>query len=173
MTKIETLTKKINELKQSHSKKLSELTDQLNSIYFKKFDKNKYLKESIKRLEESKDLESDYDYFNQWLRIDFSEVIDEENETEKDTLDLYLSEKYSIQVDFKNDCIKQWIGPCILINDDGDVLDQDSRKWILSKNDYENENELKELIEKYMQKTGHYPPIVTCDRYGNAFYAKL
>lgn len=57
-------------------------------------------------------------------------------------------------------------GPCIIINTDGDVIDQDSGRCFLKKSEYESEEERNEKIEQHMEKTGHFPNVFEIDRFG-------
>lgn len=138
----------------------------------KKLEKNSELKKLVSKLENSRDLTqvNGGEFFHIWTRADFSEFIDTENKFQCELFSDYMAENYDTIVDFKNDCISSCIGPAILINHEGDILDQDSGKWIIEKSDYETEEERNELIEKYMEKTGYYPSIIRCDYHGNAFF---
>ena len=123
----------------------------------------------VNSVESSRDLEQDYEFFNVLTSLpDLSIFIDTDSEFQRDLFRQYMIENHYIDIDFKNDCALTSIGPCILINHNGDVLDQDSGKWILSKDDYESESELFKLIENHMQTTGYFPSIVACDYHGNA-----
>jgi len=61
-------------------------------------------------------------------------------------------------------------GPCILVNEQGDVLDQDSGKWIIDKNDYQTAEERNGLIEAWMEKSGYFPSVIQLGRYGALHY---
>jgi len=113
--------------------------------------------------------------FEEWPMIytdfDYKTLIDSKGDS--NLLERFLSEEYFISLDKQNNCAMMSIGPCILVNDDGDVLDQDNQKWVISKSDYETREELKELIEKYMEKTGCYPSVIDCNRNGFMTYFKV
>lgn len=136
--------------------------------------KDLYLKGLIVAVENSKHLTSiEHDeWYCQYVLADFSKLIDTKNELQKELLETYLQENHCINADFKNGCLTYSIGPAILINDDGDVLDQDSRKWILSKKDYNDDSERDEAIELYMDKHGYFPAVIEVDRHGNASYTE-
>ena len=85
-----------------------------------------------------------------------------------------MRENHCIEVDFQNDVLMYSQGPCIVVNNEGDVLDTDSGKWFIKKNDYLDEETGKfdiskrnELIEAYMEKTGYFPGVFESDYYGN------
>lgn len=171
----EILQKKIELIKEENSEKISELRSQALRLLEKKLEKNSELKKLVSKLENSKDLSQvEHDEFlHIWTRADFSEFIDTENKFQCELFSDYMSENYNTIVDFKNECVSTSIGPAILINHEGDILDQDSRKWVIKKTEYETEEERNELIEKYMEKTGYYPSIISCDYYGNAFFEDI
>jgi hypothetical protein len=110
------------------------------------------------------------EYFHQWLRVDFSTLIDTSDAFQRELLEEYLQDTHCISCDFKNDCVTYSIGPVIVINEEGDVLDQDTDKWIISSDAYSTKYELFAQIEAYMQKTGVFSSVVKTDRYGNGFY---
>jgi len=110
------------------------------------------------------------DSFHAWIRVDLSLLIDTKDKLERELLKEYFDLEF-IGIDFENDCITTSEGPCIVINHEGDVLDQDSNKWFISKRDYETVESRNKLIEAYMEKSGYFPSIVKCDYYGNPSYA--
>lgn len=134
------------------------------------------LADYIEKLEASKDLTADLDEWPcRWIRFDASEFIDTNSTLEREALEKYLDENFCIRIDYKNEALSMSDGPCIVINDDGDVYDQDSHKWIVHAIDYVEDGEVNikkrnELIESYMEKTGHYPSVVRHDGHDNMFY---
>jgi hypothetical protein len=76
----------------------------------------------------------------------------------------YLSEYHGIYTE--NDSFILPHGPGIIIQDNGTVWDQDSEEIIIEKNEYSNEEELFEMIENYMKKTGCFPGVYRADYYG-------
>ena|ERR1035437_1710018 len=110
------------------------------------------------------------EYFHSFVRFDFDSLIDTKQPYQKELLAQLLSEDHCLDADFQNDCVTNSIGPCLLINHEGDVLDQDSGKWVISKRDYETKEELFSQIEAHMEKTGYFPSVIRCDYYGNARY---
>lgn len=168
------IEKQIEMTKNNNSKNLEALLNDAKIIFDKQVKSNKALKKSISEIvskaESSKDLtqtEND-EYFNQWCRIDLPLEI--ETDFLKNIFREYMLENHFVDIDFKNECAVYSIGPAIIINDSGDILDQESGKWFISKNDYESEAERNELIKKYMEKSGYFPSIIRCDCHGNAFY---
>ena len=130
--------------------------------------KKKELAKMEKALDSSKELterEGD-DWPSRWVRTDFSKLIDVDNDLEKEMLKDYLQENFSIDADFENDAVSTSLGPCLIVNEDGDVLDQDSSKWIIKRSDYTTKEERNELIEKYMETSGYFPSVVSYGRYG-------
>jgi hypothetical protein len=131
---------------------------------------NEKLKELIQKLESSRDLTNECEFPARFIRFNPGEFIDVKNEFEREVFETYLSDSYFARVDFHNDCLVMEDGPCIIINEDGDVLDQDSGKWIISKTEYATKRELFSLINAWTEKSGYFPSIVRADRYGNLFY---
>ena len=88
----------------------------------------------------------------------------------------YMRDNYFVELDFDNAVVTYSQGPGIVINDNGDVYDQDGDKFFIKKNDYRDdetgeldEAKRNELIEQYMEKTGCYPGVFLSDRHGNVF----
>jgi len=171
MNQFKEMSTELKNLQSVHSSEVQTIEERALELMAKKLDKNKKLKSAIKKLESSKDLCSTEDeYFSCWIRFNASDYIDTDSELEKRTFDRYLAENYFANIDCNNDALMMSIGPCILINDEGDVLDQDSGKWVIQNTDYETESERNKLIEKYMEKHGYFPSVISCDRYDNAYY---
>lgn len=148
------------------------------SKHLKASGKLKLIEDAQLKLESSKYLtcvENDHEFFHQYIRFDFSDIIDTDSDLQKELLVSFLEQNdFFMQPDFKNDCLTMSIGPCIVIDQDsGDVYDQDAGKTILYGRrrslsyDYETESERNEKIEKYMEKTGYFPSVVLVDRYGS------
>ena len=182
MNKIQELKQKIESVNIQNDEVIKGLMDEAFEVFSKKMSspKNrKTIRKMIQQVENSKDLTSvKYDeFFHQYTTVDFSLLINETDEFECNLLRLYFdSNDYFIYPDFKNNSLTISIGLCILINDDGDILDQDSGKLIFDSNDYLDENgdidkkKRNQLIEKYMEENDYFPSVVECDYYGNAFY---
>lgn len=141
------------------AKKIFEL-----QMEFKKVELNA-LQAALDASKQLADHEND-EYPHRWVRADFSTLVDVTSEFEKMMLKEYLSENYFIDVDYKNDVASTSEGPCIAICEDGNVLDQDSGKWIISNTQYQTKKELFELIEKHMESSGYFPSVIKFGRYG-------
>jgi hypothetical protein len=149
------------------------------SKHLKASGKLKLLDDALVKLESSRDLtrvENDHEFFHQYIRFDFSDIIDTDSDLQRELLVSFLEQNdFFMEPDFKNDCLTMNIGPCIVIDQDsGDVYDQDTGKIVLKgynprtgEADYETESERNEKIEKYMEKTGCFPSVVLVDRYGS------
>lgn len=130
------------------------------------------VKDMLSKVESSKELTlSEFNGWPvQWTRVDFSVLnLDLNNDFIKDLLVEYFSE-YSIEIDFKNDCLSMNQGPSIVINHDGDVYDQDSGKSIIQSNDYNSIDDRNSQIEKWMDKHGYFPSVIQVDKYENVKY---
>jgi hypothetical protein len=130
------------------------------------------VKKIVQDVENSKDYQwSNYGEIESWARIDLSflESIGLNDPIFQDIISEYFSEQHCLNIDFKNDCATYSQGMNIIINDEGDVLDQDSQKWIIKKSEYETKSELFSMIEKYMDKSGYFPSVFRTDRHDNIF----
>jgi len=138
----------------------------LQNEYDKLFKKDKELQADIKALEVSKEYTTNQiGEVCQWVRTKSN--LDKYSDI-KEFLLTYLSEQHAIfDVDFKNQVFMTSQGPSIIINHEGDILDEDSGQWIVSKSDYETKDERNKLIEKYMESKGYFPGVFFIDYYGN------
>lgn len=175
MQTLKNIEAKLAETKAENANTIEELKDIARQVFARKMKRKanaKIIDEMVKALDDSKELTGvGYDeYYHRYARADVTKLINTESELEQELLEEYLQDVHCIYVDYQNDCITTSEGPCILINHDGDVLDQDSGKWFISKKDYETEEERNKLIEAYMEKTGCFPSVIEVDYHGNAFY---
>jgi hypothetical protein len=159
---IEELKGKLTNLKHEEMK----LVIALQNEYDKVFTKDKELQADIKALEVSKDYTTnEVGEVCQWIRTksDLNKYLDL-----KEFLLTYLSEQHCIyDVDFENQVFMSSQGPSIIINSEGDVLDEDSQEWIISRNDYETKEERNKLIEKYMKEKGYFPGVFYMNNNGS------
>ena len=143
---------------------------ELQKEWNKVFEQLPQLTDTVSMVENSRDYCWDmHGEIVSWLRFYPKEFLDC-----KEYFKVYMRENHCIEVDFQNDALMYSQGPCIVINNDGDVLDQDGDKWFIKKNDYLDEETGKfdiskrnELIEAYMEKTGCFPGVFESDYYGN------
>ena len=171
---LDTIKNAIAKVNAENASKISALEIKAEAIFNKLMAKKaKEIKALTIKLENSKDIASvpyDYDLYHIWVRADISQFINVDDKLEKELFREYMRENHFIDVDFENEVVSTSIVHCIVINHEGDVLDQDSGKWFIKKSDYENENELYALIESHMEKTGHFPSVVSEDYHGNVFF---
>jgi hypothetical protein len=186
--------KKLNDIKMQidaanavNSATISVLRKQATAEFEKQMKKkNAVILSIVTAVESSRELSQiDHDdYFCQWTRIDFSSLIDTNDEFQKELLQEYFQEHYCLSVDFKNDVVTYSVGPSLLIFAEGAsksrrsyyVYDQDSGKEIISfeqclddDGNYSREKR-NELIEQWMEKKGYFPSVIKVDHYGNAHY---
>lgn len=170
---LKNIKNKLDKLDTSYRQERWKLEDEAKNAFFELMSsKIKEVQKMTALLEASQELTTvvNDEYFHRWVRVDLGKLIDTANEFEKQLLSDYFQDQMYTTVDFDNEVITTAEGPCIVINDSGDVLDQDSGKWIISKSDYEDESERNKLIEEHMEKTGHFPSVVSDDNHGNCFY---
>jgi len=168
------MNKTINELNrelENVNANVADIETRLQAAWNTVFKDSTKLRDNVALLEQSSEYSFDkYGEIVSWRRFydlkDYKECAS--------YLEAYLSDQ-GVGIDWENDCLTYNLGPCILINNDGDVLDQDSQKWIISKNDYRDddgnldEGKRNELIEAWMDKHGYYPGVFSADRHGNVF----
>lgn len=148
------------ELKQLGSKR-DDIEAKLQAEYNKLFNADEILHAALRALESSNDYTlEDFEVW-QWVRFDLAEYT-----PVLKYLDNYLSD-YGIQLDKQNDVLILSCSPSIIINEDGDVYDEDSQKWIVSEDDYRTRDERNQLIEAYMERTSCYPGVFEVGRYGD------
>ena len=111
---------------------------------------------------------ADYDSVQTFYRTD---ILGKIPKREQSYFDDYMSNE-CFQVDWENECLLYSLGPCILINAEGDIYDQDSREWIIRKDEYDGKRERNILIEAYMESTGCFPAVVQADSYDNLSFVK-
>lgn len=156
----------IKKATQEYNKSLDnskEIWNNLYKEYCKKFDKDKRLQKAIKDLESSTDFTWMEDLVARWIRFSI-----EVEGLEEKALEEYLQDQ-RIYYEKEYQCLLTYDGPSIIINEEGDVLDQDSGKWIIDSSKYSTIEELYSLIEQWMDKTGYFPNVFKTDRYGNVF----
>lgn len=165
--KIKALNKKLS----SFAGKASDIEIKLQHEYDKVFAKHKELNKAITGVERSTDYAWDnHGEIVSWIRFDVSDF-----EGCESYLKEYLRDSHDISLDFDNGILSYSLGTNIVINDDGDVYDQDGDKFFINKDDYRDddgnldESKRNKLIEEYMEKTGCYPGVFSSDRHGNIF----
>lgn len=149
----------------------SAIEAKLQTAYNEVFDKNEEIQKAIREVQTSQEYAWDnYGEICQYIRFyanDFKDC--------QEYLKNYLRENHYIEIDFQADILTYSQGFNIVINEDGDVYDQDSDKFFIKKNDYRNDDgeldtdKRNELIEAYMEERGYFPGVFSSDRYGNVF----
>lgn len=154
---------------EEHSQRMAELHTEASAIFAEHMLAHT---EVLKKLESDLDKSEDLGYFDdefamQWVRFKPSALIEIGDEMQERLLKAYLADNYFIYLDLENDAAMRSLGPAIVISKEGDVLDQDSGKWFLSKNNYSCTEDRNAQIEKYMEKTGHFPSVLQESGYGD------
>lgn len=169
---------KIEALKEENQKRIEELKESAFTVFclfMQEKENDSTVKLMIERLESSRELttQNHDDCYSSYIQCDFSKIIDQSVEFQREMLSRWFEESHSYSVDFKNDCLLNSLGLNIILTDDGGCYDQDSGKWIISKKDYDTQEELKEKINNWMEQKGYFPSVIRCDRYGNAFFFEV
>lgn len=155
---------KINELNNKRLELLSQvdvIEDNIQSEYNIIFDDSSTIKNWITELENGGEYSyNEYGEVDRFIRVDLTQFKDCLTQ-----LGSYLSDN-GIHLNSQHETIAM-LDIAIIINREGDVYCQDSRKWVISKNDYESVSELKSLIENYMETSGYFPTVLReVDSYG-------
>lgn len=164
---IEKLNNKIFEIRKEKNKDIDVIKKELKELYFKAFDDSTDLK---------KDLENIKNHSNGCYQFDEAGEINfcyrmtfkyQNDNFELECLREYVNDINCSYIDvIDGDLIaSNFLGDCIVINYDGDIFE--GHQLIISKNEYSDETERNELIEKHMEKTGCYPNVFECDYYSN------
>lgn len=174
---LENLEKEKFEVSKPLAFKILNTKTEIKELFLKEFSADVNLKTTLEKLEATSELTSvEHDeFFHQWVRFDASKTLPNIKDVGPvvynlalEAFNAFIQDACCAYFDEKNDCLTACIGPAILINHEGEILDQDSGTWIVKKNTFSTIEERNEFIESYMEKTGVYPWIISCDYYGNA-----
>lgn len=126
-----------------------------------------YIEQIVEQVEKSEDF--GYDTFiYRWNRFDPSKAgVNKNDPLTVEALEVYMNEQYSMDIDLKHDVVQQCLGPCIIINEDGDIIDELTMKWIIEADEYNTIEERDQLIKEYQEIEGTYAPVFYIDRYDN------
>jgi hypothetical protein len=171
---IELLNGMINQANNRNASIVDEYKKRLRDQWTKIFENDKQLqKDAENALNASKyDIEEDGIY--SWYRVKTNLA---DYESCKDYLENWLSDSYCLQINWKDNCFQNYLGPdCLIIQDD---TRRDNGVWqesklIIDESEYKDDDgvnvELRNaLIEKHMEKTGFFPGVFKVDQYNNIF----
>jgi hypothetical protein len=166
-TTIKALMAKLERTERDAYQAIKPIKQALQNEWDKVFSVDKALKRDLDALERSNDYGSDEGgEIYRWVHADLERYAEC-----KDCLDTYLEQEYFTRIDWKNGALMTDEGPSLVIDDDGDVYDQYSRKTIIKAGEYKDDDELRnELIEQWMEKNGYFPGVFRWDRHGNIFH---
>lgn len=175
---IQNLEKRLSNLNTEHTTQRAGILTEALNIIRSKLDDNAEFNACLSKLESSRELtsEQDCEWPARWIRFNASDFINTDSALEREAFESYLAVDHCINVNFENDALISSDGPCIVINEDGDVFDQDADKCVIPVDDTRDEDgeisvsKRNQLIEQYMESTGVFPSVVSQDRYGNMFY---
>lgn len=154
----------VAEVSKDANARVADIERMIQSTYNEAFDADKDLQKALQDLESTRQLTSveGDDWYHRWVRYYAPESFDLE------ALKAYLDERH-VYYDPKANALTTAEGPCIIIDDEGDVYDQDAGKVIVDRKAYETASERNALIEAYMERTGCFPSVIKVDRYGEPF----
>jgi hypothetical protein len=175
---IETLTLMLERAELEHSHKRDEYKKRLLNQWEKVFENDNQLEKDANNALSASEYGTDENGIYSWYRVKT------DLKTYKDAreyLEEYLSDKYNLTVDWKNDCFVSWQG------DDNYIIQDDTRHdngvWqghdlIFDQDLYTNEDgtiniqKRNELIEGHMEKEGYFPGVFKVNSYGNVTFIK-
>lgn len=152
---------------------------QLQDEYNKFFESNKTLKNAIEGAVASKEFQ--FNSFGEVVSVysfDFTNY-----QGCQEFITEYLKEYHFIDIDFDNDLMYYEQGPSIIINEDGDVYDQDSDKFVIYTAQYSSDSsegltvldvtKRNKLIKEHMEKREFFPGIFRANGYGQLFEVSI
>lgn len=168
---IESLTKELNSKQSKYADQANKIKTKLAKEYAKVFDNDDNLRYAIIAIDSVNEYGYDDKGIYSWYRF---RGLDDILEDAKEYLETYVSER-DMSIDWDNSCLKSYQGGSLIINDDGDVYDTDSGKFVIDHEDYvddalDHDHQIinrNELIEQYMKNNGYFPGVFTVDRHGN------
>jgi hypothetical protein len=171
---IDKLKQQLNEMESRHNNEQQDLRGQIQTALNALFDDDSELQKAIADVQlTNKYCTNEHGEICQWLGFRTAKYIGD-----LPYLAAYLQEHHFIDLDADNDSILYPLGPQIIVNDEGDVYDEDSGKWIITEKDYAismdddptgemEKAKRNQLIELWMEKNGYFPGVYFVDRYGN------
>jgi len=176
--KLKKLEKTREEYQAMSTKQFADLEKQTDEILWPIFEKSKDLAKDLKSLEESQNWQfNECGDLDRWARMTFDLKIFDLDDA-WGSLSRYLSDQ-GIYLDKEHDILLTSGGAHLILNEDNDVYDQDSGKFIVSKQDWQDndgrqdENKLHDLLEAWREKNGYFPALFRADHYGNVYLTKL
>ncbi len=166
---IKSLNKQLATLVTKQAKPREKLEEALQAAWNRVFKRDKALQAALKALESSNEYGSDEAGIYRWTRYTF----EDEHKAHSSFLESYLQDA-CVHADMANDSLVAYEGSSLIINEDGDVYDEDSSKHVIEKSEYTVDGDANEgvrniLIESHMENTGHFPGVFRTDRNGNVF----
>ena len=161
----------------SNTKHATSIKAKLQAEYSAMFDDSKALQKAIANAEQASEYQMGEDgEIESWFRFgglsDFQEC--------REYFETWLQETHGMRVDWDNDCLLNFQGEALIIQDDSRNRRDNgvwlSGKLVISESDYLDEsNEVDEakrngLIEAWMESNGYFPGVFRVDYYGNVFF---
>lgn len=174
MKNLKILTKKLENTRIENQAKIQVIQNEIQKILDVQFKKDKYIQKQVKDLENSnKYTMNELGDVEQWLGFELPEKF----KTFEDYFSTWLNDQ-GYYYDSKNDCL-------LCSHGDDNIMIQaehgrDNGVWqghkiIIKESEYKNEeNEVdeklrNELIEKHMEKTGHFPGVFRVTYHGDIY----
>jgi len=146
------------------------LVQQLNSAFDKAFGASELIQGIIKGVETSTDYAmSEYGELTRWVKIDVKQL-KEECLNDIDRLKDYLLADHAVFLNEEEEYAEILVGDYIAIQEDyGDVFycELGECRPIAQRQEYNSSEELKAIIQTFMDSSGHHSLVVKVGRYGD------
>jgi hypothetical protein len=168
-TQIEAIQDQIDAINAKRNNETLPLLQELNLAFDKAFDNSILIQELIKAAEDSKEYAmNEYGELSRWVRVDVKSL-KEECLNDFDRLKDYLAD-CAVYLNEDEEYAEILVGDFIAIQEDyGDVFycANGESSTIAQRQEYNSFEELKAIIQKFMDGRGYYPLVVKVGRYGD------
>jgi len=167
---IEALQDQIDAVNAKRNNEALPLVQQLNSAFDRAFGASELIQGIIKGVETSTDYAmSEYGELTRWVKIDVKQL-KEECLNDIDRLKDYLLADHAVFLNEEEEYAEILVGDYIAIQEDyGDVFycELGECRPIAQRQEYNSSEELKAIIQTFMDSSGCYPIVVRVGRYGD------
>jgi len=174
MIKSNTIAKLENQLTtltKDYNEKSSVIQNKLRNEYVKAFEStwSGVVTDTLKALNDTKEYDTDsHGEIRRWAYV--RSALDQIPTEAREAFEAHVNDLECAYIDWEVGTVYTLECGNLIINDDGDVLDTDSGKWVIQNHEYDDDTQRNNLIEQYMEKSGYYPNVFKQDRHGNVFW---
>ena len=161
--KLQAWADNLAKLKKEFMTESSKLETAIADIYNRTYSNSASLQQDIHNLNKSNEYGCDDMGIYSWVRLEKFELPTDPAALK--ALENYLND-CGYGVDVENKALFEYQCQNIQINEDGDVFDTDSGKFVIQSNEYATRRERNALILAYMKTQGVCYPVFRVDYYG-------